>query len=81
MTWARVMPPPPVMAKLAARFPGYGWERNCGYPTIDHRAALHALGITPFHRRDFGTVRLLLEREAQLGLDLGDAAPAATSPA
>lgn len=49
-----------LMAKLARRYPGYGWEHNCGYPTIDHRAALRARGVTPFHRRDFGTVRMLI---------------------
>ncbi|HUQ17884.1 MAG TPA: ribonuclease HII [Candidatus Saccharimonadales bacterium] len=62
-----------LMTKLSAKYPGYGWEHNCGYPTIDHRRALAALGVTPFHRRDFGTVRVLIAREAQLtfGLDLG----------
>ena len=59
-----------LMTKLSAKYPGYGWEHNCGYPTIDHRNALHALGVTPFHRRDFGTVRLLLARDQQLSLDL-----------
>ena len=44
------------MAELAARFPGYGWERNAGYPTAEHRAAIDRLGITPHHRRSFSTV-------------------------
>jgi ribonuclease HII len=58
-----------LMTKLAARYPGYGWEHNCGYPTIDHRAALREKGVTPFHRHDFGTVRLLLQAEqTELGL-------------
>ena len=48
-----------LMARLASKYPGYGWEHNCGYPTIDHRRALRALGVTPVHRRDFGTVRML----------------------
>jgi ribonuclease HII len=47
------------MARLAVRFPGYGWEANAGYPTVAHRAALRRLGPTPHHRRDFGTVRLM----------------------
>ena len=58
-----------LMAKLAARYPGYGWEHNCGYPTIDHRKALRELGVTPFHREDFGTVKVLLAAE-QIRLDL-----------
>jgi len=52
-----------VMARLAVRFPGYGWELNAGYPTAAHRAALHRLGPTRHHRMGFGTVR-------QLSLDL-----------
>ena len=58
-----------LMTKLASRYPGYGWEHNCGYPTIDHRAALRDRGVTPFHRHDFGTVRILLAAEqTELGL-------------
>lgn len=58
-----------LMAKLAARYPGYGWEHNCGYPTIDHRMALRERGVTAFHRHDFGTVRILLQAEqTELGL-------------
>jgi len=48
-----------LMAALARKYPGYGWEHNSGYPTIDHRTALRALGVTPLHRSDFGTVRML----------------------
>ncbi|MBI2773224.1 MAG: ribonuclease HII [Chloroflexi bacterium] len=58
-----------LMARLAERYPGYGWEHNCGYPTIDHRIALRERGITPFHRQDFGTVRILLAADqTELGL-------------
>ncbi len=48
------------MSGLAARHPGYGWERNQGYGTAEHRAALTRLGITPEHRRSFRPVRELL---------------------
>ena len=58
-----------LMSKLAAKYPGYGWEHNCGYPTIDHRRALRDLGVTPFHRQDFGTVKVMLLGE-QLELDV-----------
>jgi len=47
------------MARLAARYPGYGWEGNAGYGTAAHRKALHALGPTRHHRAGFGTVRQL----------------------
>ena len=62
-----------LMARLARKYPGYGWEHNCGYPTIDHRSAIHDRGLTPLHRHDFGTVRLVRALEAQLTLALGDA--------
>ncbi len=51
------------MARLATRFPGYGWETNVGYATRYHVAALLRLGPTRHHRPTFGTV-------SQLALDL-----------
>ncbi len=45
------------MAALALDHPGYGWERNRGYGTAEHRAALARLGVTPQHRRSFRPVR------------------------
>lgn len=42
-----------LMARLAARHPGYGWERNAGYGTPAHWAGIRALGLTPHHRRSF----------------------------
>ncbi|WP_428537963.1 ribonuclease HII [Rhodopila sp.] len=44
------------MARLAARFPGYGWEANAGYATRPHREALLRLGPTRHHREAFGSV-------------------------
>lgn len=49
------------MAALAESFPGYGWERNAGYGTAQHQAALAALGLTPHHRRSFAPIRRLIE--------------------
>src|SRR3984957_14578198 len=51
------------MARLAVRFPGYGWETNAGYATMFHREALARLGATRHHREMFGSV-------AQLRLEL-----------
>lgn len=42
-----------LMEKLAIDFPGYGWERNAGYPTKTHRAGILAHGITDLHRKTF----------------------------
>ena len=50
-----------IMAGLAGDFPGYGWERNAGYGTPEHRAALERLGVTPQHRRSYAPIRRLLE--------------------
>ncbi|OGX88779.1 ribonuclease HII [Hymenobacter lapidarius] len=41
------------MQALAAAFPDYGWERNAGYPTPKHRAAIRAQGPSPHHRMGF----------------------------
>lgn len=41
------------MMRLAAEYPGYGWERNKGYPTREHRLAILRLGPTPHHRMTF----------------------------
>jgi len=58
-----------MMMKLAARYPGYGWERNAGYATREHRMAILERGLTPFHRRSFHALDVLLGGEQQT-LDL-----------
>lgn len=42
-----------LMMEFAERYPGYGWERNMGYPTREHRDAIARLGLTPIHRKSF----------------------------
>lgn len=49
-----------LMARLAARYPQYGWERNKGYGTPEHLEALARFGATPHHRRTFAPVQLTL---------------------
>ncbi len=46
-----------LMTAYSETFPGYGFERNSGYPTKQHREALITHGITPIHRRSFGPVK------------------------
>ena len=41
------------MERLAQQYPGYGWERNAGYPTKEHIDAIRRLGYTPEHRKSF----------------------------
>jgi ribonuclease HII len=42
-----------IMRKVARRYPGYGFERNKGYATREHWAALRRLGPCPAHRLSF----------------------------
>ena len=52
------------MAKIHEEFPQFDWNKNKGYPTKKHRAAIKEFGPTKYHRMTF---RLLDE---QLALDL-----------
>lgn len=45
-----------LMEGLHPRYPAYGWNRNKGYGTAEHREALSALGPSPHHRTTFGEV-------------------------
>ena len=49
-----------LMVDLAQQYPGYGWEKNAGYPTAVHLKALQELGVTPHHRRSFKPVYKML---------------------
>ncbi len=51
------------MVDLAQQYPGYGWEKNAGYPTTAHKAGLENLGVTPHHRRSFKPVHNILYQE------------------
>ena len=52
------------MYKAHQNHPEYGWNRNKGYPTSEHRKAIREFGSSPLHRKSF---KLLPE---QLKLDL-----------
>ena len=41
------------MDSIHNEYPAYGWNRNKGYATVEHRAAILKYGITPYHRRSF----------------------------
>ncbi len=41
------------MMRLHAEYPYYGWDRNKGYPTREHRLAIRRYGLTPYHRLSF----------------------------
>ncbi|PLK27713.1 ribonuclease HII [Novosphingobium sp. TH158] len=48
-----------LMREAAQQHPHYGWERNAGYGTPEHLAALRLHGPTPLHRRSFAPVAQL----------------------
>ena len=48
-----------LMRALAAEHPHYGWERNVGYGTPEHLAALRRHGASVHHRRGFAPVAQL----------------------
>ena len=55
-----------IMVDLAQQHPGYGWERNAGYPAPQHLKALLILGVTPWHRRSFRPVHNILYQDKSL---------------
>lgn len=52
---------------LDAELPMYGWKKNKGYPTKEHREAIRKYGVTPYHRKTFN-----LLGDMQLELDFSD---------
>lgn len=50
------------MEELGKKFPGYGFEKNAGYPTKLHKEAVKNLGPTIYHRAAFGGVREYIDK-------------------
>ena len=55
------------MCRLHDEYPHYGWNRNAGYPTREHRNAIAMHGTTPYHRLSFN-----LLGDTQLSIDFGN---------
>lgn len=49
------------MLRLSKEYPAYGWDKNKGYPTREHRLAIRQYGLTPYHRLSFNTAPEQLE--------------------
>lgn len=49
-----------MMIAAAQEHPHYGWERNKGYGSAEHLAALRQHGPSPLHRRSFAPVAQLV---------------------
>jgi len=41
------------MVQLHQQYPQYGWDKNKGYPTREHRMAIALYGTTPYHRMTY----------------------------
>ena len=52
-----------LMQDLHTQYPQYGWDHNKGYATEMHRDAILEHGISPYHRRTFGSVSDYLQLE------------------
>lgn len=52
-----------IMQELSLTYPAYGWERNAGYGTAEHRDALSLVGISPHHRKSFAPIRKLMTQD------------------
>ena len=51
-----------IMRAAAVEHPQYGWDRNMGYGTAEHMAALRQHGATALHRRSFAPVANAMQR-------------------
>src|SRR3954467_8131015 len=61
-----------MMARLAVRYPEYGWERNQGYATREHRDAIRAHGLTPHPRASWQALQTLLAGDQLSLFDVGE---------
>ena len=51
------------MVELAEKYPGYDFEKNAGYGTAKHMAAIREIGISPEHRQSFEPIRSMVGYE------------------
>ena len=51
-----------IMVDLAKTYTGYGWERNAGYGTQEHKMALERLGVTEHHRKSYAPIIKILNK-------------------
>ena len=42
-----------LMTLYSKIYPMYGWDRNKGYGTLEHRSAIKKFGLTKIHRKSF----------------------------
>ena len=50
------------MKSIHEQYPQYYWNKNKGYPTMQHKLAIQKHGLTPFHRKTFNSnIQMKLE--------------------
>jgi ribonuclease HII len=49
-----------IMSELAKQYPQYGWDKNAGYPTPAHLAAISEYGINEHYRKTFAPVKNIM---------------------
>jgi ribonuclease HII len=54
------------MRELHVLHPEYNWAKNKGYPTAEHRRALHDSGVSPYHRKSFRLLPLQYRLDFQV---------------
>ncbi len=54
------------MVTLAQQHPHYGWDKNAGYPTAQHKLGLEQFGVTEHHRRSFKPIHNILYQDENL---------------
>jgi len=52
-----------LMAKMAEKYPEYGWQTNAGYGSRHHMEALRLVGPCDFHRKSFAPIRKLMTQQ------------------
>ena len=51
-----------IMKKLSNNFPYYGWDKNMGYGTSQHKNAINLIGYSEQHRKSFNPVKNLIHK-------------------
>lgn len=54
-----------LVREYSESFPDYGWAKNAGYGTKQHKIALEENGVTPYHRKGYAPVSKLLARKVR----------------
>lgn len=57
-----------IMKEYDKVYPEYGFAKHKGYPTKQHKEALHQYGVTPIHRKTFKPVMDMLNEQMKLDI-------------